>query len=132
MMFSSTLVTGPWRTTGKDKVNAEVLCFFPNSGDREAVFFMLSLYPRSTARLTSVRQEAGAKPMWIMVVYVLIVVVSELIVVGIGLALDRIAPIASLPVSLTLFFAVLWFGWLLAVRWTEPKHGKKSKLVAEN
>jgi uncharacterized membrane protein YphA (DoxX/SURF4 family) len=76
--------------------------------------------------------EAGAEPMWIMVVYVLIVVVSELIVVGIGLALDRIAPIASLPVSLTLFFAVLWFGWLLAVRWTESKHGKKSKLATEN
>ena len=93
---------------------------------------MLSLYPRPAARLTSVMHEAGAEPMWIMVVYVLVVVVSELIVVGIGLALDRVAPIASLPVSLTLFFAVLWFGWLLAVRWTEPKHGKKSKLVAEN
>jgi len=75
---------------------------------------------------------AGGVPMWIMVVYVLIVVVNELIVVAIGLALDRIAPSASLPVSLTLFFAVLWFGWLLAIRWTEPRHGKKSKLVTEN
>jgi hypothetical protein len=67
-----------------------------------------------------------------MAVYVLIVVINELIVVGIGLALDRIAPITSLPVSLTLFFAVLWFSWLLAIRWTEPKHGKKPKLVIEN
>lgn len=66
--------------------------------------------------------------MWIMVVYVLIVVVSELIVVGIGLALDRIAPIASLPVSLTLFFAVLWFGWLLAVRWTNQSTAKNQNL----
>lgn len=70
--------------------------------------------------------------MWIMVVYVLIVAVSELIVVAIGLVLDRIAPIASLPVSLTLFFAVLWFGWVLAVRWTEPKQNKKPKFVTEN
>ena len=66
--------------------------------------------------------------MWIMVVYVFIVVVSELIVVGIGLVLDRVAPITSLPVSLTLFFAVLWFGWLLAVRWTDPKRAKKQNL----
>ena len=70
--------------------------------------------------------------MWIMVVYILIVAVNELIVVTIGLVLDRIAPIASLPVSLTLFFAVLWFGWLLAVRWTEQKQGKKAKFVTEN
>jgi hypothetical protein len=59
--------------------------------------------------------------MRIIVVYVSIVVFSELVVVAIGLALDRIYPIASLPVSLSLFFAVLWFGWILAVRLTEPK-----------
>ena len=70
--------------------------------------------------------------MWIMVVYILIVVVSELIVVAIGLTLDRVARAASLPVSLTLFFAVLWLAWLLAIRLTEPKHGKRSKFVAEN
>jgi len=65
--------------------------------------------------------------MWIMVVYVLIVVVSELVVVAIGLVLDRIYPLLSLPVSLSLFFAVLWFGWILAVRLTEPKHAKSLK-----
>jgi hypothetical protein len=70
----------------------------------------------------------GAAPMWIMVVYVLIVAVSELIVVGIGLALDRTYPLASLPISLTLFFAVLWFGWVLAVRLTEPKRDKHPKV----
>jgi hypothetical protein len=100
--------------------------------DVQWYLFTLNLYPRPTARLTSLQHAAGAEPMWIMVVYVLIVVVNELIVVAIGLALDRIAPLASLPVSLTLFFAVLWFGWLLAVRWTEPKHGKKSKLAPGN
>jgi hypothetical protein len=62
-----------------------------------------------------------------MVVYLLIVVVSEFIVVAIGMVLDRAYPLASLPVSLTLFFAVLWFAWILAVRWTDPaKHPKLS------
>jgi hypothetical protein len=71
--------------------------------------------------------------MWIMVVYVGIVAISELVVVAIGLALDRTFPAASLPVSLSLFFAVFWFGWVLAVRWTEPKlkseRTKSAKIV---
>lgn len=65
--------------------------------------------------------------MWIMVVYILIVLVGESVTVGIGLILDRIYPVGSLPVSLTLFFAILWFAWLLAVRLTEPKSTKRAK-----
>ena len=65
--------------------------------------------------------------MWIMVVYVFIVFVCESIVIAIGLVLDRLYPPASLPVSLSLFFAVLWLGWILSVRLTEPKHAKGSK-----
>ena len=68
--------------------------------------------------------------MWILIVYVLIVVVGEAVVVGIGLTLDRTFAAASLPVSLTLFFAVLAFGWPLAVRWTEPRHAKRAKPVS--
>jgi uncharacterized membrane protein YphA (DoxX/SURF4 family) len=68
--------------------------------------------------------------MWILIIYVLIVVIGEAVVIGIGLALDRTFPLASLPVSLTLFFAVLAFGWPLAVRWTEPKHVKSVKLAS--
>ena len=67
--------------------------------------------------------------MWILIVYVLIVVVGEAIVVATGLVLDRVLPLAGLPVSLSLFFAVLAFGWPLAVRWTEPKHAKRAKLA---
>jgi len=67
--------------------------------------------------------------MWILMVYVLIVVIGEIVVVAIGLVLDRIHPVLSLPVSLSLFFAVLAFGWILAVRWTEPKHSKSAKLA---
>jgi uncharacterized membrane protein YphA (DoxX/SURF4 family) len=65
------------------------------------------------------------QPMFIMVVYVLIVLVSESIVVGIGLILDRIYPVLSLPVSLTLFFAVFWLGWKLSVHLTDPKRVKR-------
>jgi len=67
--------------------------------------------------------------MWILIVYVLIVVVGESVVVALGLAMDRIYPLASLPVSLSLFFAILGFGWVLAVRWTEPKLAKGAKLA---
>ena len=62
--------------------------------------------------------------MWIMAVYVLIVLVGEAIAIAIGLALDRTYPTYSLPISLSLFFIVLWLSWLLAVRWTKPKHRK--------
>ena len=71
--------------------------------------------------------------MWIMVVYVFIVAVCELVVVAIGLVLDRTFPPASLPVSLTLFFAALWFGWILAVQWTDPKRARaKNELKSSN
>ena len=63
--------------------------------------------------------------MWILIIYILIVVVGESVMVGIGLVLDRTFPLASLPMSLTLFA----FGWPLAVRWTEPKHAKRAKLA---
>ena len=68
--------------------------------------------------------------MWILIAYVLIVVIGESVVISIGLALDRISPVLSLPVSLSLFFAVLAIGWILAVRWTEPKRAKSVKLAS--
>jgi hypothetical protein len=68
--------------------------------------------------------------MWILIAYVLIVVIGEAVVIAIGLTLDRIYPLASLPVSLSLFFAVLAFGWPLAVRWTEPNPVKSVKLAS--
>ena len=70
---------------------------------------------------------AEAEIMWILTVYILIVLVIELIVVAIGLAVDRIYPSIGLTLSLSLFFAALWFGWVLAVRLTEPKHVKSKK-----
>jgi cbb3-type cytochrome oxidase subunit 1 len=63
--------------------------------------------------------------MWILTVYILIVVIMELIVVAIGLALDRTYP--SLSLTISLFFAVLWLAWVVAVRVTEPKHTESKK-----
>jgi len=67
--------------------------------------------------------------MWILIVYVFIAAVGEAVVIAIGLTLDRIYPLASLPISLSLFFAVLAFGWPLAVRSTKPNHAKSEKLA---
>ena len=72
-------------------------------------------------------ERQQSKQMWILIIYILIVVVGESVVIGIGLALDRTFPLANLTVSSTLFFAVLGFGWPLAVRWTEPKPAKNVK-----
>jgi hypothetical protein len=68
--------------------------------------------------------------MWLLVVYILNVLVGESIVIAIGLGLDRTFPYASLPVSLSLFFFVFWLSWVLAVRWTEPKHARSAKLAS--
>ncbi len=65
--------------------------------------------------------------MWILIVYMLIVLVGESIAIALGLLLDRTYPLASLPISLTLFFTVLWLSWVLAVRWTKPKHEEHPK-----
>ena len=68
--------------------------------------------------------------MWILIVYVLVVVVMELIVVAVGLVLDRIYPSLSLTISLSLFFLVLWFGLIIAVSLTKPKHEKSAERIA--
>ena len=61
--------------------------------------------------------------MWLLIVYLLIVVIGETIVVAMGLTfLDRKYPSLSVPVSVLLYIAVLFLGWTLAVRLTEPRH----------
>jgi hypothetical protein len=67
--------------------------------------------------------------MWILIVYILIVLVGETVAITLGLYLDRAYPAASLPISLTVFFAVLWLSWVLAVRWTKPKREEHPKLT---
>ncbi len=61
-----------------------------------------------------------------MFVYALIVVIGEAIVVAVGLAFwDRKLPALSVPISIVTYLAVFFLGWKLAVRVTEPKHGKQ-------
>lgn len=59
--------------------------------------------------------------MWILIVYCLIIIVGEAAVMELGLVLDKVYPVASLPVSLSLFFIIFWAGWVLAVHLTRPE-----------
>ena len=66
--------------------------------------------------------------MWLLTVYVLIVVIGEAVVVATGLTFwDRRYPSLSVPVSVLLYIAVLFLGWTLAVRLTEPRHVKQQE-----
>src|SRR5262245_57253889 len=109
-----------------------------NSGHWEQALFAKfpNSWPNLTRNLRFVQRDqkyklsGGAdrkRSMWILTIYVLIVLVMELIVVGVGLALDRIYPSLSLTISLSLFFAVLWLAWVLAVRVTQPKDTKSKE-----
>ncbi|MFY9687526.1 MAG: hypothetical protein WAJ88_17125 [Pseudolabrys sp.] len=60
--------------------------------------------------------------MSLLVVFALIVVVSEFVVAMLGVALDHFNPALSLTVSLPLFFAVLGVAWIASVHLTKPKH----------
>lgn len=70
--------------------------------------------------------------MWIICVYVLNVVIGEAVVIVFGLYLDRVVPTVSLSISLAFFFAVLWLGWALAVRWTQPIAESDGAVIAKH
>jgi hypothetical protein len=60
---------------------------------------------------------------WLLIVYILIIVIGVGLVVATGLlVLDRHYRSLSVPVSIFLYFAVLFFGWKLAIRLTAPRH----------
>jgi len=59
--------------------------------------------------------------MSLLVVFIGIVLVGDAVAVGIGEILDRILPQIALPVFLAMFFGIFYFGWHLALRWTDPK-----------
>ncbi|HZO44338.1 MAG TPA: hypothetical protein VFB68_00505 [Xanthobacteraceae bacterium] len=59
--------------------------------------------------------------MWLLLTYIGLTVVGNAIIYFIGLLVERVYPAASLPLFLLLFFAVMWFAWLAAVKLTEPK-----------
>ena len=59
--------------------------------------------------------------MWLLLAYIGLALIGNIIIYFVGLAVERMWPIASLPVYLLLFFLVLWVAWLGAVKVTEPK-----------
>ena len=59
--------------------------------------------------------------MWLMLIYIGLAIAGNAIIYLIGLVVERMWPVASLPLYLLMFFAVLWVSWLAAVKITEPK-----------
>jgi hypothetical protein len=47
------------------------------------------------------------------------------------LAIEKAVPWISMPIFLTLFFAILWAAWLVAVRLTEPKHAPTTGVTGD-
>jgi heme A synthase len=60
--------------------------------------------------------------MGLLIAYIICLVIGQTITVTIGLAVDRLySPVASLPLSIVLYFAMFWIAWKIAIRITEPK-----------
>jgi len=59
--------------------------------------------------------------MRLLVTYIVLAVIGVAIIYFVGLAIERMWPVASLPFFLLMFFAVLWLAWIAAVKLTEPK-----------
>jgi hypothetical protein len=53
--------------------------------------------------------------------YIVLATIADVIAVFICLAIEQVAPWISMPIFLTMFFAILWVAWVVAVRMTEPK-----------
>jgi hypothetical protein len=59
--------------------------------------------------------------MKLMTYYIVLATVADIIAVFVCLAIERVVPWISMPIFLTMFFAILWGAWVVAVRMTEPK-----------
>jgi hypothetical protein len=64
--------------------------------------------------------------MWLLITYLVLAIVGNGIIYVIGLGIERVWPVASLPLYLLMFFLVLWISWLIAVKVTEPKAAAQS------
>jgi hypothetical protein len=116
----------PWYQSGHLVARARRRCF-PSLEPAGATICSIQVL-RFAASLTlfPAREQSSMQTAWLLFVYVLIVVIGEAIVVAIGLAFwDRKFPALSVPISIVTYLAVFFLGWKLAVRVTEPKHGKQ-------
>ncbi len=59
--------------------------------------------------------------MVLIAVYAVLTIAGTVCAYLLGLVVERNAPSASLLVFLAMYFLVLWFSWIVAVRVTEPK-----------
>ena len=59
--------------------------------------------------------------MGLLLTYIGLTVVGNAAIYFLGLLVERMWPVASLPMFLLMFFAVMWFAWIAAVKLTEPK-----------
>jgi hypothetical protein len=59
--------------------------------------------------------------MWLLLTYVGLVLIGNAIIYFLGLLVERVLPVASLPMFLLMFFVVMWLAWLAAVKLTAPK-----------
>ena len=64
--------------------------------------------------------------MWLLIVYVVLAAMGELLAVAIGLYLDGVFPALSLPIALTLIFAMLVLAWYPAVWITKYVLGQRN------
>jgi hypothetical protein len=68
----------------------------------------------------------GNEIMALLLVYVALMIAGNMIAYFLGLMIERVYPIASLPAFLAMYFLVLVVTWLLAVRITAPREGQKA------
>jgi hypothetical protein len=59
--------------------------------------------------------------MWLLLTYLALALLGNAIIYFIGLAVEQVWPVASLPLYLFMFFLVLGLAWFGAVKLTEPK-----------
>lgn len=59
--------------------------------------------------------------MKLMALYVALTFVGNTIAAIACLGIEKFVPWISMPLFLTLFFAILWAAWVVAVKWTEPQ-----------
>jgi hypothetical protein len=66
--------------------------------------------------------------MKLMALYVALTFIGNTIAAIVCLGIEKVVPWISMPLFLTVFFAILWGGWVLAVKWTEP-HKQSAPVV---
>lgn len=59
--------------------------------------------------------------MWLLITYIGLSLIGNALIYFLGLIVEQVWPVASLPVFLLMFFVVMWVAWLAAVKLTAPK-----------